>query len=482
MATGTRALTLKLIADIDDFNKNLNKGSTEVEGFGGKIEKFGKVAAAAFAAAAAAAVAYAGKLAIDGVKAAIEDEAAQVRLAGALERTTGATRDQIAAVEQQITKTALATGVADDQLRPALARLAVSTGDTAKAQDLLNLALDVAQATGKPVETVANALGKAYDGNTASLGKLGIGLSAAELKTMSFTDVQGKLSELFGGAAAANAETFQGRMARLRVAFDEAKESIGFALLPIIERLVDFIVNQVVPNFEKFAKAFDPIKKAIVDNKESFQTLFNFIGDYVIPILTTLAGGALRVVGEVFGKIISIIGAAIDKISDFVGAVRDMVNAVISAYNRLPTPDIGLIGGGGGSFATGGSSGAISGGGNAGILAAVSGLATVSSSMAGLAGGGGGGGKGATAANKKALAKLEADAAKLGELVDQLTGVQRVDPFGYGTFRMGEEKSLQQYNITVNGAIDSESTARQIVEILNDSSARGTLGAGAFDR
>jgi hypothetical protein len=482
MATGTRALTLKLIADIDDFNKNLNKGSTEVEGFGGKIEKFGKVAAAAFAAAAAAAVAYAGKLAIDGVKAAIEDEAAQVRLAGALERTTGATRDQIAAVEQQITKTALATGVADDQLRPALARLAVSTGDTAKAQDLLNLALDVAQATGKPVETVANALGKAYDGNTASLGKLGIGLSAAELKTMSFTDVQGKLSDLFGGAAAANAETFQGRMARLRVAFDEAKESIGFALLPIIERLVDFIVNQVVPNFEKFAKAFDPIKKAIVDNKESFQTLFNFIGDYVIPILTTLAGGALRVVGEVFGKIISIIGAAIDKISDFVAAVRDMVNAVISAYNRLPTPDINLIGGGGGNFATGGSSGAISGGGNAGILAAVSGLATVSSSMAGLAGGGGGGGKGATAANKAALAKLEADAAKLGDLVDQLMGVQKVDPFSYGSFRMGEARTMEQYNITVNGAIDSESTARQIVEILNDSSARGTLGAGAFDR
>jgi hypothetical protein len=481
MATGTRALTLKLIADIDDFNKNLNKGSTEVEGFGDKIQKFGKVAAAAFAAAAAAAVAYAGKLAIDGVKAAIEDEAAQVRLAAALENATGATRDQIAAVEEQISKTALATGVADDQLRPALQRLAVSTGDTTKAQELLNLALDVAQATGKPLETVANALGRAYDGNTTSLGKLGIGLSAAELKTMSFTDVQGRLSDLFGGAAAKNAETFQGRIARLKVAFDEAKETIGFALLPIIERLVDFVVNQVVPNFEKFAKAFDPIKKAIMDNKESFQTLFNFIGDYVIPILTTLAGGALRVVGEVFGKIIGIIGGAIDKISEFVASVRDMVNKVIEAYNRLPlAPNISLIGAGGG--AVGGAPGAISGGGNAGILAAVSGLATVSSSMAGLAGGGGGGGKGATAANKAALARLEADAAKLGDLVDQLMGVQRVDPFGYGTFRMGEEKSLQQYNITVNGAIDSESTARQIVEILNDSSARGTLGAGAFDR
>ena len=480
MATGTRALTLKLIADIDDFNKNLNKGSTEVEGFGGKIEKFGKVAAAAFAAAAAAAVAYAGKLAIDGVKAAIEDEAAQVRLAGALERATGATRDQIAAVEQQITKTALATGVADDQLRPALARLAISTGDTAEAQKLLNLALDVAQATGKPVETVANALGKAYDGNTAALGKLGIGLSAAELKTMSFTDVQGKLSELFGGAAAANAQTFQGRMDRLKVAFDEAKETIGFALLPIIEKLVSFIVNQVVPNFEKFAKAFDPIKKAIIDNKESFQTLFNFIGDYVIPILTTLAGGALRVVGEVFGKIIGIIGGAIDKISDFVSSVRDMVNKVIEAYNRLPlAPNISLIGAGGG--AVGGAPGAISGGGsNAAILSAVTGLTSVSAGISSLSGAASG--KGATAANKAALAKLEADAAKLGDLVDQLMGVKQVDAMAYGSFRLGEAKSMQQYNITVNGAIDSESTARQIVEILNDSSARGTLGAGAFDR
>jgi hypothetical protein len=482
MATGTRALTLKLIADIDQFNKNLNKGSTEVEGFGDKISKFGKMAAAAFAAAAVAAAAYAGKLAIDGVKAAIEDEAAQVRLAAALENATGATRDQIAAVEEQITKTALATGVADDQLRPALQRLAISTGDTAEAQKLLNLALDIAQATGKPLEAVANSLGRAYDGNTTSLGRLGIGLSAAELKTMSFTEVQGRLSELFGGAAAKNAETFEGRMARLRVAFDEAKETIGFALLPIIERLVDFIVNQVVPNFEKFASAFDPIKKAIMDNKESFQTLFNFIGDYVIPILTTLAGGALRVVGEVFGKIISIIGAAIDKISAFVESVKNMVNAVISAYNRLPTPDISLVGGGGG-FAGGGAPGAISGGGNAGILAAVSGLTAVTSSMSGLSAAAGGGG-GSNAANKKALAKLQSDANMLQGLVDQLMGKQyNVGTGNYGGLAgAGQAGGGGSVNITVNGAIDSESTARQIVEILNDSAARGTLGAAGFSR
>ncbi len=121
---------------------------------------------------------------------------------------------------------ARATGVADDQLRPALARLALSTGNVSKAQDLLSLALDISTQTGKPLEGVANALGKAYDGNTAALGRLGIGLTAAELKAMSFTDVQTKLSDLFGGAAAKNAATFQGRMDRLKVAFDEGVETL----------------------------------------------------------------------------------------------------------------------------------------------------------------------------------------------------------------------------------------------------------------
>jgi hypothetical protein len=250
--------------------------------------------------------------------------------------------------------------------------------------------------------------------------------------------------------------------------------------LPIIERLVNFIVNQVVPNFQKFASAFDPIKKAITDNKESFETLFNFIGDYVIPILTTLAGGALRVVGEVFGRIIGIIGNAIDKIEAFINKVRDMVNKVIELYNRIPlAPDLNTFGGGG--VAIGGAPGAIAGGGsNAAILGAVAGLATVTSGMSGIAGAATG--KGATATNKSALAKLEADAAKLGDLVDQLMGVKQVDPFTYGSFRLGEKATMEQYNITVNGAIDSESTARQIVEILNDSAARGTLGAAGFSR
>jgi hypothetical protein len=183
---GSRTLKLSILADVDDLKKNLKTGEKEVEGFGGKLEKFSKVAAAAFAAAAAAAAAYAGKLAIEGVKAAIEDEAAQKRLALALQNVTEATDDQITAVEKQILKTSLATGVADDKLRPALQRLAVATGSVEKSQELLNIALDVSAATGKDVETVSNALGKAYEGNNGALTRLGIGLSAAEIKILAW--------------------------------------------------------------------------------------------------------------------------------------------------------------------------------------------------------------------------------------------------------------------------------------------------------
>jgi hypothetical protein len=151
-----------------------------------------------------------------------------------------------------ILKTSLATGVADDQLRPAFQRLAVSTKDTAKAQELLSLALDISKGKGIELETVANALGRAQDGNTTALGRLGLGLSKAELATLSFTDVQTKLSELYGGAAAANAETFQGKIDRLKVGFDEAKESLGVALLPQVEKFISFLNDTGIPTLNAF--------------------------------------------------------------------------------------------------------------------------------------------------------------------------------------------------------------------------------------
>jgi phage-related protein len=343
---GSRTLKLSILADVDDLRKKLDQSSTEVQTFGDKVSKFGKLAGAAFLAAGVAAGAYASKLAIDGVKAAIEDEAAQVKLAGALERATGATNAQIKATEDQILKLSLATGVSDNNLRPALSRLAVATGDVNKAQDLLTTALDIAAQTGKPLETVSNALGKAYEGNTAALGKLGIGLSSAELKTMSFQDVQGKLTDLFGGAAAANAQTYEGRIARLRVAFDEGKEAIGARLLPIIEDLVDLVVNKVVPNLGKFAEMFKPITDAIVRNKETFKDFGKFLVDYVVPVLVVTLGGALKVVGKIAGGIIDIIGGVISAITNAVNAAISAINKVIEAYNKIPfLPDLPTLGG-----------------------------------------------------------------------------------------------------------------------------------------
>lgn len=137
---GTRTLKLSILADVDNLNKNLKSADKDVSSFGDKLKEFGKKAAVAFAAAAAAAGAYAVKLAVDGVKAAIEDEKAQESLRRTIVNVTGATEAQVAATEDFIEKTALATGVADDQLRPSLDRLVRATGNLEQAQKLQALA------------------------------------------------------------------------------------------------------------------------------------------------------------------------------------------------------------------------------------------------------------------------------------------------------------------------------------------------------
>lgn len=252
MTAASRTLKLSILADVDNLTKGLTGGAKDVQTFGDKIADFGKKAAVAFAAAGAAAVAYAGKLAVDGVRAAIADEAAQAKLALTLQNVTGATDGAIIATEDFVSRLALATGVADDELRPALDRLVRSTKDIGQAQELLTLALDISAGTGKNLTTVSNALGKAYEGNTAALGKLGLGISSAELKTMTFEQVTAQLAQTFEGQASVQADTFQGKMARVSLAFDEAKESLGARLLPIIEQFADYILAVVVPAVNKW--------------------------------------------------------------------------------------------------------------------------------------------------------------------------------------------------------------------------------------
>ena len=322
--TGSRTLKLSILADVDDLKKKLDQADNAVANNTSRLEDFGRKAAAAFAVAAAAAVAYGTKLAIDGVKAAIEDEQAQFRLAAALKTATGATDAQIKATEDYILKTSLATGVSDDQLRPALQRLAVSTKDVSKAQELLGLALDVSKGSGKSLEEVANALGKAQDGNTVSLGRLGLGLSKAELSTLTFTEVQQKLADLYGGAAAKNAETFQGKIDKLKVGFDEAKESLGYALIPQVEKLITYLNDTGIPTLNAFIAGLtgDQGLTASLDESQKGAATFG----------RTIAGVA------------GIISGFITFIREAVGLLVEFANQAIKLINIVkPGADIGYI-------------------------------------------------------------------------------------------------------------------------------------------
>ena len=323
MARDTRTLSLKILADIDDLKNKLDQADGAVQSNSEKVSAFGKKAAAAFAVAAAAAVAYGTKLAIDGVKAAIEDEAAQLRLASALRTATGATEGQIKATEDFILQTSLATGVADDSLRPAMQRLAVSTKDTGEAQRLLSLALDISKGKGIELETVANALGRAQDGNTMALGRLGLGLSKAELSTLTFTEVQAKLSELYGGAAATNAETFQGKIDRLKVGFDEAKESLGVALLPQVEKFITFLNDTAIPALNNF--------------------IAGLTGDEGLTNSLDETGKSFEGFGKFVAFTIDKIGSFIVFLREAIGLVVSLANEMIRVINIIPGVNIGAI-------------------------------------------------------------------------------------------------------------------------------------------
>jgi hypothetical protein len=465
---GSRTLKLSILADVDNLKKELDKGSKEVEGFGGKLEKFSAAAKAAFLAAAAAAAAYAAKLAVDGVKAAIEDEAAQRRLALALENVTNATDAQIKAVEEQILKTSLATGVADDKLRPALQRLAVATGSVEKSQELLSLALDISAATGKDVETVTNALAKAYEGNNSTLTRLGVGITAAEAKTLDFEGTVKQLSETFGGAAATQANTFEGRIARLKVAFDEAKESVGAALLPIIEKLLKFITETAIPAFEKFKQnAIDPVIKAFKDNEQAIQGLFNFAKDILVPFLSFTLLNSLKGLSTVASVIVSAVSTALRALEPIINAAITGINAVITAKNLLSSgPDTKTI------PKVNFSSGGVNTGSNTvatgnlpfGGASTIPGKPTTGGASRVVAGG------------TTPSVPVTAVPTVSTEIISNVPNVSATP--NLGAVRAGEAKDNIYINVNAPSVIDEEGFTRAVIQALNTSTNRGTTGAG----
>lgn len=289
------AITIPIISQFD--GKGIQKAIKQfkaLETNGQKaafvLKKMGQAAALGFAAVGVAA-ATAGKFMWDFAQIARADQLAQVQLAGTLKATTKATDAQIKSVEDWIDVTARATGVADDELRPGLNRLLRSTKDVTKAQKLLSLALDISGRTGKPLNTVVEALSKSFEGSNTALGKLGLGYSKAELKAKNFATIQDELTKKFAGGANEKAMTFEGTMARLSITLDELKESLGTYILPYIQQLAESAI--------KVADAFG--KKGFAGGVEELK--------FQLQFLLYNADGTLNSIGQQINGILSAFNA-----------------------------------------------------------------------------------------------------------------------------------------------------------------------------
>ena len=237
------AIYLPILTSFNDKGlKQAEKGFKDLKTNGERaqyaLKKAAIPAGIALAGLGAAATAAGGFL-FSAAKAAMEDAKSQRELAASIRSVTKATDPQLKAIEDYIDATQRSYGISDDKLRPSLARIVRSTKDVSKAQSVLTTALRVSTATGKPLETVANALSKAYDGQNTAIGKLGLGFDKAELKALSFEQVQEKLDKRFAGAATDAANSFEGKVARLKITFDELKESAGNKILPVLGKVAD---------------------------------------------------------------------------------------------------------------------------------------------------------------------------------------------------------------------------------------------------
>lgn len=327
----TRTLKLSLLADVNKFLSGMDKADKGTKNFSSSIGKYSKAMAKSFAIAGVAAGAYAVKLGVDGVKAAVEDEVSQKKLAQALKNTTGATDDQIAASEEYIKKQQLQFGIADSKLRPALANLARATGDVTEAQKLNNIAIDISAATGKDLETVSLALAKASLGNLGALTKLGVPLDANIIKTKDFDKAVATLTKTFGGSAKANTETFAGQLAILKERFGEIQEDIGAKLIPKLKTLLEQVVL--------VSKGFSG------EDKDGLSARARELKGDLGNTGASSLGGTLKALADSFGTLFAALsgdkaGEASTTLSDIAGGVQALANgitALATAYGKLST-------------------------------------------------------------------------------------------------------------------------------------------------
>lgn len=229
-------------------NKGLKKGKKEISIFEKQVKSFQRTFLAAFSVTALT------RFSKEAVKAFMADEKA----AKSLEQQLKNTGYQFSApgVELYIANLQRATGVLDDELRPAFQQLLTVTGSITKSQDALNTALNVSAGTGKSLSQVTQALSRAYAGNTTGLSRLGAGLDKALLKAGDMNTIMGELNNKFAGQAQARLSTYAGQMDLLRVASANAKEEIGKGLLLALQAIGDDnSIDEVTRKMENLGKS-----------------------------------------------------------------------------------------------------------------------------------------------------------------------------------------------------------------------------------
>lgn len=314
------AINIPIISSLD--TKGFDKAKREFE----SLEGVGAKSAFALKKAAipaAAAVGALGVAAFDAAKGAMEDAAAQAQLAKTIGNNTKATKAQIAANEDWISTQGKLLGVADDELRPVLGKLVTQTKSVTKAQELASLAMDVAAATGKPLATVSESIAKAAGGQTKALAKLSPELRDMIKDGMSAEEAMAKLSETFGGAATTKANTAQGQFQRLSLSLSETKETIGAALLPIIEKVLP-----VLTAFGNWAS----------ENTTTFLVIAGAIGGIAAAVL--LVNGAMTAwsaITKAFTAIQAAFNAvmAMNPITLMVIGIAALVAGLVLAYNKF---------------------------------------------------------------------------------------------------------------------------------------------------
>jgi len=321
--------------------KDLNKLEQNFKDAGKKIAK-------AFAVAAVAAGALAVKLGKDGVEAAIADQKSQALLANALRNTTGANEAAIASVEDYISAQQRAVAVTDDELRPSLATLLNATKDVTEAQSLQNLALDISADGTRDLQSVSLALAKAVGGNFGALTKLGVPLSDDIKKSKDLNAALAELSKTFAGAAATRAGTFEGRMTALRISFDETLETLGYALIPVLEELATVFQTQVLPVFEEF----------IANNKDQIADTLRDVAQFAVnagkglgKMFKTISDNMITF--KIFASILTglFVGTAV---YNGVKALIGIIGLLTTAFGRQAAA--GTAAGAATAFATGGTS------------------------------------------------------------------------------------------------------------------------------